>query len=794
MAAINAGADAIYYGGIDFNARHSAKNLSRHEMGQIAKICKLYQVKNYIVLNTLIKDSEWQTLIETLNFYQSLDLDGLIIQDLGLVYLLQKYYHFPLQTSTQMSVYGLEGVLFFQELGFDRLVCPREMSLEEIASIKAVTTIPLKTFVHGALCYAYSGQCLLSSAIGDRSGNRGRCAQPCRKTYQLLSQDGRLIEQGFLLSPKDLNTVKDLQAISDSGVDALKIEGRMKTPEYVFAVTKAYRQGLDQVFADSPQPPSIKESELMQVFNRDFTRGHLMNDARILNPQVGKNRGIKIGQVGLIAKKMSGYFNLPIKLDAGIVIAIGDGLSFGQDASQGTRVDRIFAKDGQSLETSDGHEEIAIPYKGVLEAGMVVFRNLDGQLMTRLRQEALAPLVMTKSEINMTVTIAKDQPARVEVRDGLKTMVYQSEFYPAKAQKNPLDEELISKQFRRLGDTDFALGELLIFCDPGLFLAKSQLNSLRSESLQAFEEFGKRLECKIDLDHELIGTLSKGQEVLGPQILSLEFSNLPADDYLEELAQKNLNSITYEWVFPLKLDGQDKPVFKKIKKWRARGILVKVLLPRIMTNQMVANLKLLRDAKKIQAIDGVVVSNYEALYCLRHEGINLEANASFNVFNSLALKTLKKWGLEAAVLSLELDKEAIIKMGAAQILPLTLAVYGYQEVMVSKKCLLNCPDCPEKKLGKSCLKTFEGYLRDEQTFPVRRDDQGLTHIYTESPLFLKDDIFDLKGVSRLRLYHYTESRAIFSDLVDYYSKKMINEETRKRPQKENWGRFKRGVK
>lgn len=793
MAAINAGADAIYYGGVDFNARYNAKNLSRDEMRQIAKISKAYQVKNYIVLNTLIKDNEWEDLIEALNFYQSLDVDGLIIQDLGLVYLLQKYYHFPLQTSTQMSVYGLEGVLF-EECGFDRLVCPREMSLEEVAAIKAATTIPLKIFVHGALCYAYSGQCLLSSAIGGRSGNRGRCAQPCRKTYQLLNQDGQLLQEGFLLSPKDLNTLQDLQAILDSGVDALKIEGRMKTPEYVFAVTKAYRQGLDQVFGDGAQTASIKESDLMQVFNRDFTSGHLMKDGKILNPQVGKNRGIKIGQVGPLVKKASGYFNLPLKLDGGFVIAIGDGLSFGQDASRGTRVDRIFAKDGQSLETSEGHEEIAIPYKGVVEAGMVVFRNLDGQLMTRLRQEALSPLVMTKSRIDMIVKIAKDQPVSVKISDGRKTMVYKSDLYPAKAQKNPLDQAMISKQFRRLGDSDFELGELLIFCDSGLFLAKSQLNSLRNASLQAFEKFGKPPERKIDLDDELSGGLSNPQDALTPQILSLEFTNLPADGYLEELAQKNLKSITYEWVFPLKLDGQDEPIFKKIKKWQARGILIKVLLPRIMTDQMVANLKELRDTKKLQVTDGVIVSNYEALHCLRHEGLNLEANASFNVFNTLALKTLKKWGFAGAVLSLELEKEAIIKMGASQILPLTLVAYGYQEVMISKKCLLNCPDCSEKKSGKSCLKTFEGYLKDEQTFPVRRDDQGLTHIYTESPLFLKDDIFALKGVTSLRLTHYTESQAVFSDLVDYYSKKMINEETRNRSQKANWGRFKRGVK
>lgn len=792
MAAINAGADALYFGGVDFNARHGAKNLSQDEMRQIVKISKAYQIKNYLVLNTLIKDTEWQALIDDLNFYQTLNLNGLIVQDLGLIYLLQKHYNFPLQTSTQMSVYGLEGVLFFEDLGFDRVVCPREMSLEEVASIKAASKIPLKIFVHGALCYAYSGQCLLSSTIGGRSGNRGRCAQPCRKNYGLRSEAGKLIDRGFLLSPKDLKTHDHLQAIIASGVDALKIEGRMKTPEYVFAVSRAYREGIDAFFSESKKAPSISERELMQVFNRDFTGGHLMKDADSLNPQLGKNRGIKIGKVGSIEPKKSGYYNLPLLIDRDVIIAIGDGLSFGEDGKDGGRVDRIFSIDGKALATSEGHREIKIPYKGLVSSGTVVFRNRDSKLMEGLKKEALASLPLEKSRLDLEVQILKDQVVTVQVSDFQKTILYKSEIYPQQAKKNPLNEAMISKQFRRLGDTDFELGELIITCQAGLFLAKSQLNALRSESLKVFENYGKLPEPKIDLATELKSDSSKALDCLNPKVLSVEFANLPEDSQLEELALKNHKAISLEWVFPLELSGQDDGVFEKIKKWRGLGISIKIVLPRIMNEEMVKHLKLLRDAGKLGQSDGLIISNYEGLYCLKDQGISLEANASFNVFNCLALKTLRKWGLDVAVLSLELEKEAIVKMGEAAILPLTLAVYGYQEVMVSKKCILNCSDCFEKNENQSCRKTFKGYLEDQQKFPVRRDERGLIHLYTESPLFLSDEVFNLKGVKTLRIYHYDESTRELNGLVDYYMKRMMNQEIQ--VPKGNWGRFKRGVK
>ena len=190
IAAINGGADAVYFGGKSFNARRNAENMTDEEIKAAVTLCHQHGVKVYVTLNILIKNCEMSELVSTLNFLKTLNLDGLIVQDMGLIYLIRHYFpEFKLQTSTQASVYGVEGVLFFQELGFSRVVLPREMPLTEVAEIKKKTKVELKIFTHGALCYAYSGQCLMSSMIGGRSGNRGLCAQPCRKNYRLFDPD-----------------------------------------------------------------------------------------------------------------------------------------------------------------------------------------------------------------------------------------------------------------------------------------------------------------------------------------------------------------------------------------------------------------------------------------------------------------------------------------------------------------------------------------------------------------------------------------------------------------------------
>lgn len=241
IAAVANGADAVYLGGKNFSARQYASNFDDQELIKALEYCHLQGVKVYVTINTLLKENELKQILEYMIFLYNIGVDAFIIQDFGLLKVLQSIMpRVPIQSSTQMTIHSLEGVKLLEEQGFYRVVLARELTLGEIEDIVEKSNVEIKVFNHGALCISYSGQCLMSSIIGGRSGNRGRCAQPCRKKYRLVDlKTQRQVKnaEGFLLSPKDLNTIEQIQYLIDSGVHSFKIEGRMKRPEYVAIVT-----------------------------------------------------------------------------------------------------------------------------------------------------------------------------------------------------------------------------------------------------------------------------------------------------------------------------------------------------------------------------------------------------------------------------------------------------------------------------------------------------------------------------------------------------------------------------
>ncbi|WKY43456.1 DUF3656 domain-containing protein [Eubacteriaceae bacterium ES2] len=784
-AAINGGADAIYLGGKNFNARQNADNLTAEQMRQVVALTKATGKKIYIVLNTLVKESEWQAVKEEVAFYHELLVDGLIIQDLGLLdWILSYYPEISLQTSTQLSIYGLEGVRFFESLGISRVVLPREMSLAEIVRIKENCAVELKIFIHGALCYAYSGQCLMSSQIGGRSGNRGLCAQPCRKIYRLLDERNQEIKKGYLLSPKDLNTLNDLEAVVATGVDALKIEGRMKTPEYVYGVTRAYRQGLDQI-ADGSEV-DVNNQEVMQVFNRDFTAGHLMGDCQILNPLVGKNRGILIGHVGKTKKSAKAYYNLSIKLDKAVNLSVGDGLSFGHAGTVGSRVDRIFLPDGQSLEQSAGHQEILIPVKGNYNEGMPVYRNFDAGLMKRLREVALAEIKIPDQEIGMAIEILADSFPQVKIFNQNRSVLFSGREIPQIAQKNPLTADLIKGQMARLGGSGFVLKSIEVTCQEGLFLSKSQINALRNESIAAFKQTTKEIRVRPEMrpiSHDAF-----------PLKMSVQFEEMPDYSYLKELLAKIEDAKRLEMVLPLSLDQGDQNVFKISRDLKKQGFDILYSLPQLMDDQQKEMLIDLRDVGDLNDLaDGLLLANFEALELLKDRGYHLQADAAFNVFNSRAVAALTKWRIRSFVCSPELKEQEIKALGIKGPLPMVLGVYGHQKLMISKKCPFACENC-----RTDCQQNKSGTLIDERgfSFPVRRDQKGLIHIYNGDCLLLSDPLSEKDRVSTWRMRVCDEDAATIGKVFNYYQK-LMKKQTAAEPKlvkKVTRGSFKRGVK
>ena len=338
-AAVESGADAVYLAGNMFGARAYADNFDEEGLREAIAFAHSRDVRVHVTVNTIVRDEEMAALSRYLRFLYEAGADAALVQDLGVYRLArQAAPDLPLHASTQMTVHNLEGVLLLQEMGFERVVLSRELSLEDIRYIMAHCQVEIETFVHGALCVCYSGQCLMSSMIGGRSGNRGRCAQPCRLPYTLVDETGADVlgkDAGqFLLSPKDLKTIELLPELLESGIASLKIEGRMKRPEYVAVVVDAYRRAIDAVEAGRGLPRVAEdEKALAQIFNRDFTTAYLKGrpGRTMMSDSRPNNRGLLVGRVlendrtaGRVKLKLSGDLSEGDQLDFWVKVD-GDG-------------------------------------------------------------------------------------------------------------------------------------------------------------------------------------------------------------------------------------------------------------------------------------------------------------------------------------------------------------------------------------------------------------------------------------------------------------------------------------
>lgn len=326
-AAVQNGADAIYVGASSFSARASADNFSLDELKEVINYAHIRNVKVHLALNTLIKNDEFSDAISIAEKAYEYGIDAIIVQDLGLAStLISSFPKLPIHASTQMTIHNIRGVKALERMGVKRIVLARELSLPEIEYICRNSDVEIETFVHGALCISYSGQCLFSSMVGGRSANRGKCAQACRLPYQLL-QNNKVVDKGYLLSPRDLCGLDFLPALIEAGVTSFKIEGRLKSPEYVATVTRIYRKYIDLYFSSNPYEINEKDrKDLLQVFNRgNFSAGHLDKEPNLnlVFKEKQNNMGIYIGNVANYnAKKGHVTLNLNDK------IAIGDFITF----------------------------------------------------------------------------------------------------------------------------------------------------------------------------------------------------------------------------------------------------------------------------------------------------------------------------------------------------------------------------------------------------------------------------------------------------------------------------------
>lgn len=465
IAAVRAGADAVYLGGSRFSARAYAGNFTDEELEEYVDYCHLRGVKVYIAVNTLIEDSEADQFMEYVGKLYEIGVDALILQDIGMIERIRKYLpEMELHASTQMTTNTTEDAFFLKQQGISRIVVSRELSTSEIRTIKEETGLEIEVFVHGALCLCYSGKCYFSSMNGGRSGNRGACAQPCREEYESNIKT----EGAYFLSPKDLRTIENIDEICQSGADSLKIEGRMKRPEYVYLVTRNYRQAM----ADN-RSLDLKDlsRQLEKVFNRSFTEGYLLGrqGEAIINTQFQKPQGSPLGKVISYDRKTK---RLKVKLIDELVK--GDGLTIGE------RVGRIL-KGKQILQEAKSGEVIELDCVRDVPVGTMIHKTYDHRMMQYIEEGMSRE---KRLPIGMSAVLKEGDPALLRgwfIGQENQVEEQQSEERIEKAEKAFLTADKVKQQLSKVGDYPFEVKTLEVVSDEGIYLPIKTLNQLRRE-------------------------------------------------------------------------------------------------------------------------------------------------------------------------------------------------------------------------------------------------------------------------------------------------------------------------
>lgn len=470
-AAIYGGCDAVYLSGYKYGARAFAGNFKDEELIEVIKICHLYGIKVYVTVNTIVYEHEVDGFVNYVDFLHRNNVDALIIQDIGMMDLIRKLYpNLELHASTQMHIHNLEGVKLLQSLGLKRVVLARETPIKLIEEIKNKTNIDLEIFVHGALCVSYSGQCLMSGLIGNRSGNRGTCAQCCRQKYSLIVDKKRQIDNQYILSTKDLCTLNNIDKLIDIGVDSLKIEGRMKRPEYVYLVTSIYRKYIDKYIETGIlkiEDNDIKE--LKKIFNRNFTKGFMFgekndNFTNIFRPN---HCGIEIGKV-IDYKNNYVYIKLFDELN------MHDGIRFVSDDI------------GMTITNLNISGKIAkIKCNEKITIGTKVVKTTDSKQIKNI-QELLKKEKKILIDIDIKVICGKN--IFLQLSDGINKVITKSEYIVQKAINNSTDSDRIIRQIGKLGDSIYQIREIKTKIDDNVFVPIQILNNLRRTAIEELNQ------------------------------------------------------------------------------------------------------------------------------------------------------------------------------------------------------------------------------------------------------------------------------------------------------------------
>lgn len=789
--AIDAGADAVYLGGKAFNARKFAHNLSDEELEKAVRTAHAFGVRIYVTVNILIADKEVKELAAYLRRLDTMQVDGIIVQDMAVAVLARQVApNLPLHGSTQMAVADLAGVKFLESLGFTQAVLAREVPLDEIRSICAHTSMAIEVFIHGASCMSYSGQCLMSSFIGGRSGNRGACAQPCRLPYTLL-KDGKALTKGeqYLLSLKDLNSLEYIHALLDAGVSSFKIEGRMKGTGYVHTVVEAYRRMIDSC-SRSPQEQqkALRQSqeETAESFNRTYQHDFLTGTIgrTTITQKNSGNQGHHVGKA---------------------------------TAVQGTHVDVIVnesltAGDMIKIISPDGQE-----FVDEIQDAIGSFTNKSQFTLQLRRQDACVGTLYRlsrkedrpNSHNNLTRRIPIYGHVDVNEQNILRLTVWDENGHTAEvvsdyivqlAKRRPADQTWVYEQLNRLGDTIFTLADVTLWAD-GYMIPASVLNTLRRQAVDRLMDM---------IEKEYVRPQAGRDTYVSPD----ETLFSPLDDRGVVVRCDTLEGVAaaarggaYRVIFggesythrPFSLNQWEEAVEiaeeHEVELWAAT--------PRIITEKNVQAVRQeLKTAIQCGAV-GIYAGAMSVFTLCKELGLDVPiyADWSLNIFNSLAAQEYVRLGCQGITVSTEASLRQIQKIAANSTVPLEAVVQGKLEMMITEYCSMAAFD------GKGCKKmcpapcvhhTFALQDRRDEQFPIVTDQYCRNHILNSKDLDMVPYFHELQraGIRWLRIEGRGRSTAWIEQMTAQYRRLCDGLETMlfgKEDQTVTRGHFLRGI-
>ena len=757
-AAVQNGANAVYLGGKDFGARASANNFDRDELKEAVKYAHIRGVQVFVTTNTLRKENEIEDFLEYAKFLYDIDVDAIILQDIGMARLIKRELpDFELHASTQMVAHSLEDVKYLESVGFDRVVLAREVTVEEIKYICDNCKADIEVFVHGALCVCYSGQCLMSSMIGNRSGNRGRCAQPCRQRYELIDvYTGEVVNSNgdYLLSPRDLNAIEEIDKVIDAGVHSLKIEGRMKRPEYVATVIDGYRKTIDEYLATNKLNVSDETiNDLYTIFNRKFTKGLLLGDVGkdMMNSQLPNNQGLYVGTVVDYNKKAK---RLKIKLAN--TLKKGDGINLG-----GGTIGRII-KNGNIETIGYKGETIELDFVGEARKGQIVFKTSDSELMDRVQATFTQDKEFVKNIIDAKITIKLGQKPILTLKDRHSNeATIEGDKIVEEAMKVALSKEKVETQLRKLGNTPYELDLLEIELDDNVSLPISLLNQMRRDCIELLDK--ERVSIK---NRKYKNKTVKYKPVLynrnKQQGISVKVKNL---EQLESALECGVDRIYYEDTNTI--DKAMRLAMKYNKK-------VIYSAPRIIRNKEYNHLAKANNA----GVESVQVGNYGSIDYFKDKKLNIDYY--LNAFNSETINYYKEIGADTLCISQELNINEIKETIKYTDINIESVVYGYTPLMITEYCPMGVivRDCKKDKRVAKCKESIYA-LRNSKgdEFRVSQDIFCRSTIYNSNVTCMLDNLYELHeiGINVLRLDFTLEDKETVKEVIEAYQEVLSND-------------------